>query len=59
MSKERAKLDVWLKNIGPSTGLREWFGHDPKKWVGFQKKYKSKLAKSKEPVFERRRGWFP
>ena len=40
VSKERAKLDLWLKDIAPSTELREWFGHDPKKWIGFQKKYK-------------------
>jgi uncharacterized protein YeaO (DUF488 family) len=35
-----------------STELREWFGHDPKKWIGFQKKYKIELAKNKEPFAE-------
>lgn len=52
VSKERAKLDLWLKDIAPSTGLREWFGHDPKKWVEFQKKYKIELANNNEPVAE-------
>jgi uncharacterized protein YeaO (DUF488 family) len=50
VSKERAKLDLWLKDIAPSTELREWFGHDPKKWIGFQKKYKIELANNAEPV---------
>lgn len=50
LSKERAKLDLWLKDIAPSTELREWFGHDPKKWIGFQKKYKIELANKEEPV---------
>ena len=50
VSKERAKLDLWLKDIAPSTALREWFGHDPEKWVEFQKKYKIELAENKEPV---------
>ena len=52
VSKERAKLDLWLKDIAPSTGLREWFGHDPEKWIEFQKKYKIELAKNEEPVAE-------
>lgn len=50
VSKERAKLDLWLKDIAPSTELREWFGHDPKKWIGFQKKYKIELANNEEAV---------
>jgi len=52
VSKERAKLDLWLKDIAPSTELREWFGHDPKKWIEFQKKYKIELANNEEPVAE-------
>ena len=52
VSKERAKLDLWLKDIAPSTALREWFGHDPEKWVEFQKKYKIELANNNEPVAE-------
>ena len=52
VSKERAKLDLWLKDIAPSTELREWFGHDPEKWVEFQKKYKIELVNNNEPVAE-------
>lgn len=46
VSKEKANLDIWLKEIAPSTELRKWFNHDPKKWAGFQKKCKSELAKN-------------
>jgi uncharacterized protein YeaO (DUF488 family) len=52
VSKEKAKLDLWLKDIAPTTELRKWFGHDPKKWVSFQKKYKTELKKNKGPVSE-------
>lgn len=39
LSKESAKLDAWLKELAPSTELRQWFGHDPAKWSGFKRKY--------------------
>lgn len=47
VSKEKANLDLWLKEIAPSTELRQWFGHDPKKWPEFQKKYKAEIATNK------------
>jgi uncharacterized protein YeaO (DUF488 family) len=37
--KTRLKLDGWLKDVAPSTDLREWFGHDPKKWPEFRRRY--------------------
>lgn len=43
ISKEKAKLDEWLKDIGPSTDLRKWFNHDPNKYDEFKKKYKDEL----------------
>lgn len=43
VSKERAGIALWLKEIGPSTGLRKWFGHDPKRWPEFQKRYRQEL----------------
>src|SRR5688572_14523309 len=46
LTKERAAVDLWLKDIAPSTELREWFGHDPDKWKGFQKRYRSELKKN-------------
>lgn len=48
VSKEKAALDLWLKDIAPSNELRKWFGHDPKKWSEFQKKYKAEIATNKE-----------
>ena len=39
LSKEEAKVDIWLKEIAPSTELRIWFAHDPKKWIQFQSRY--------------------
>ena len=50
ISKEKARLDVWLKDIAPSTELRKWFDHDPNKWSEFKKKYRAELKKNKEPV---------
>ena len=50
MTKEKAAVDLWLKNIAPSTELRKWFGHDPEKWKEFQKKYLKELKENKEAV---------
>ena len=52
LSKEKAKIDLWLKEIAPSTELRKWFGHDPEKWAEFQKRYKAELKTNKEAVAE-------
>ena len=41
--KERAAIALWLKEIGPSTALRKWFGHDPARWPEFQKRYRQEL----------------
>lgn len=43
VSKERAKLDRWLKGIAPSHELRKWFSHDPEKWEEFQEWYRKEL----------------
>jgi uncharacterized protein YeaO (DUF488 family) len=43
LTKEKAKVDVWLKDVAPSTELRKWFAHDPKKWTEFQARYKEEL----------------
>ena len=43
VSKDRAALDDWMKEIAPSTALREWFGHDPARWVEFQSRYRAEL----------------
>ncbi|MCZ7595855.1 MAG: DUF488 domain-containing protein [Hyphomicrobium sp.] len=43
LTKDRAALDLWLKEIAPSTELRRWFGHDPKRWRQFQARYRAEL----------------
>ena len=40
-------VDIWLKNVAPSTELRKWFAHDPKKWMSFKKKYTRELEDNK------------
>ena len=50
LSKEKAHVDVWLKDIAPSTELRKWFGHDPKKWREFQKRYAQELKMHKDTL---------
>jgi len=39
LSKSALQVDEWLKDVGPSTGLRQWFGHDPGKWEEFRARY--------------------
>ena len=41
--KADLRLDAWTKDIAPSTELRKWFGHDPKRWLEFCKRYRSEL----------------
>ncbi len=43
LSKTKLHLDAWLKDVGPSTELRKWFGHDPNKWNEFRKRYRREL----------------
>lgn len=48
VSKEKARIDVWMKGIAPSDQLRKWFAHDPKRWVEFQKRYREELRTKTE-----------
>ncbi len=43
LAKVKAKIDLWLKEVAPSTELRQWFGHDPEKWIEFEKRYRAEL----------------
>jgi uncharacterized protein YeaO (DUF488 family) len=43
LTKEKARIDLWLKEIAPSDDLRKWFAHDPKKWNEFRRKYEIEL----------------
>ena|ERR1051326_4519862 len=44
LSKERAHVDLWLKEIAPSQQLRTWYGHDPQKFAEFRRRYEAELA---------------
>ena len=50
VSKERAELDLWLKDVAPSPELRKWFSHDPAKWKEFQERYAAELKDDKEAL---------
>jgi uncharacterized protein YeaO (DUF488 family) len=43
ISKERAHIDLWLKDVAPSTELRKWFHHDPQKFPEFRRRYEAEL----------------
>jgi len=50
LSKEKARIDLWLKDIAPSNELRKWYEHDPEKWPEFKKRYYSELNDKRELV---------
>lgn len=54
LTRERARIDLWLKEAAPSTELRRWFGHDPAKWAEFRKRYFKELDRRRKllaPLF--------
>ena len=50
LTKERAAVDLWLKDVAPSAELRKWFGHDPARWEQFQERYRQELREKKDAV---------
>lgn len=50
VSKERAALDHWLKDIAPSTELRQWYNHDLERWEEFRVKYLEELKEKQELI---------
>jgi uncharacterized protein YeaO (DUF488 family) len=50
LTKEKAAIDLWLKEVAPSTELRKWFGHDPKKWRNFRSRYRTELKQHSAPL---------
>ena len=46
IKKEEAHIDIWMKDVAPTTELRNWFDHDPGKWTQFIRKYRKELTKS-------------
>ena len=55
VSKKRAKLDEWLKELPPSTELREWFGHEPSRFPEFRRRYIGELRRQRVQLTELRR----
>lgn len=54
ISKEKAALDFWAKDVAPSTGLRKWFHHDPERWAEFRTRYLAELKENREELDELR-----
>jgi uncharacterized protein YeaO (DUF488 family) len=50
LTKQKAAIDLWLKEIAPTAELRKWFAHDSKKWSEFRKKYLQELKDNKEQI---------
>ncbi len=50
VTKQKAALDLWLKDVAPSPELRTWFGHDPAKWSEFRRRYASALRHHPDAV---------
>ncbi|QQK79041.1 DUF488 family protein [Salicibibacter cibi] len=48
LSKEKALIDEWVKEAGPSKELRQWFGHDPEKFQAFKEDYKKELQENEK-----------
>lgn len=50
LSKDKAQVDLWMKEIAPSDELRRWFDHDPRKWREFQSRYRRELKQHADQV---------
>ena len=50
LTKLQAKIDLWLKDVAPSTELRKWFGHDPDRWIEFRQRYRKELKQKADQI---------
>ena len=50
LTKEKAHVDLWLKEIAPTNDLRKWFAHDPAKWAEFKTRYQAELKHNPEQM---------
>lgn len=55
LRKDKARIDIWMKEIAPSTELRRWFHQDPGRWKEFEKKYRTELRHNRDLVDQLRR----
>lgn len=50
--KSAAAIDLWIKDVAPSTALRKWFAHDPERWPGFRRRYAAELRDHRDELVE-------
>ncbi len=50
LTKEKARVDLWFKDVAPSTELRKWFAHDPARWPEFKSRYRAELKNNSAQV---------
>jgi uncharacterized protein YeaO (DUF488 family) len=50
LTKEKAHIDLWLKEVAPTDDLRKWFGHDPARWPEFRARYRAELKRNHEQL---------
>ncbi len=50
LSRERARIDEWVRDLAPSDRLRKWFGHDPARWAEFRERYRQELQAQPDAV---------
>jgi uncharacterized protein YeaO (DUF488 family) len=55
LTKDKAAIEEWFKDLAPSPALRKWYGHDPAKWPEFRKRYRDELRRMPEAVERLRR----
>ena len=52
LSREQARIDLWTKELAPSTALRKWYGHEPEKWPEFRVRYFAELDENRDRLAE-------
>jgi len=52
VTRERAAIDLWAKEVAPSAELRKWYGHDPARWAEFRRRYRAELESRGEELGE-------
>lgn len=55
LTRKKAAIDHWMKEVAPSPALRKWFGHDPDRWTEFKRRYKGELRQHKDLLAELRK----
>ncbi|HEX7964398.1 MAG TPA: DUF488 family protein [Gammaproteobacteria bacterium] len=48
LTKQKAGVDCWLRDLAPSNTLRKWYGHDPRRWAEFKRRYRAELKGARQ-----------